>query len=148
MKILSLCLMMFGTMNLSFSHDEGHGPAVKDYSRHGGKITAVIAASQAESGKGAELLYKAELVHKSKKQDVKVYLYDKNMKAIDLSQFGKTIKGTQLERKAKNEFELKLDPSGKFYTGKRPKNKRVPFTIELSLAKGDKKLFSAFEKLD
>lgn len=148
MKILSLCLLVLGSVNLGFSHDEGHGPTVKDASLHGGKISAVVDAAQVESGKSAILLYKGELVHQSKNLDVIFYILDKDMKAVDLSLFDKKVSGVQVERKGKSEFELNLDPSGKFYTGKRPKNKRVPFTLELKFSDGNRKLFSAFEKLD
>mgnify|MGYP000244676885 CR=1 FL=1 len=38
--------------------------------------------------------------------------------------------------------------SGKFYKGLRPKNKRVPFNIDIRVGKGEEILFGAFDGLD
>lgn len=131
-----------------FAHDEGHGPAIKDESVYGGKVTAIIKADEVSIGRKAKMLYKGELVHSSKDLDVKVYIYDLNMKPVDLKAFSNKINAVLLERNAEKKFELTLDKSGKFFSGMRAKNKRVPFNIDINLSKGDQKLFGAFDGLD
>lgn len=147
MKNVILLLMLSFTMNL-FAHDGGHGPALRDESFHGGKVTAVINKSEVNKGRKAKMIYKGELVHNSQKLDVKLYLYDKNMKALDLTKFGSTVEAVQIERRTENTFKLTLDKSKKFFVGKRPKNKRVPFNIDVIIKDGDKSLFAAFDGLD
>lgn len=144
--VLLLCSLFFTT--LGFAHDEGHGPALKDESRYGGKIAAIINASEVSKGRKATLLYKGELVHSSRDQEVKLYLFDKDMKPLDLKNFDKKVNAVQIERRSENKFELTLDSSGKFYKGMRPKNKRVPFNIDVRFNAKDQKLFGAFDGLD
>ncbi len=130
------------------AHDEGHGPAIKDESIHGGKVTAIILKKDVNKGRGAQMLYKGELVFDSRKTEVKLYLYNEKMKPLDLSQFQKETKAVLIERGSEKEFSLKLDKSGKYFSGDRPKNKRVPFNIDIFPRKGDQNLFGAFDGLD
>ena len=147
MKVLFLLGSIF-LMSLSFAHDEGHGPALKDESRYGGKISAIINAGEVSKGRKATLLYKGELVHTSRGQEVKLYLFDASMKPLKLDGFEKKVKAVQIERNKEKEFELTLDSTGKFYKGTRPKNKRVPFNIDVRVNSGSQKLFGAFDGLD
>ena len=147
MKFITVILLSLSFLN-ALAHDEGHGPALKDESLHGGKISAIINAKEVSIGRKAKMLYKGELLHESRGRDVKVYIYDQNMKPIKLSQFDKQIKAVQIERGKEKNFSLKLDKSGNFYQGKRPKNKRVPFNIDIKLEKGKTELFGAFDGLD
>ena len=147
MKIIITLTALFTTL-LSFGHDEGHGPAIKDESLSGGVVTGVIKEGDINKGRKAELLYKAELVYESRKPSVKVFLYDTKMKKLDLSKFSKSMKAVLLERDKKKNFTLKLDKSQKYYEGKRPINKRVPFNIDIRISRGDQKLFGAFDGLD
>lgn len=147
MKLLMSIVLCLSVLNV-FAHDEGHGPALKDESLYGGKISAIINADEVKLGRKAKMLYKGELVHESRKQDVKVYVYDQNMKAIDLKDLAKKIDAVQIERNKEQKFELTLDESGKFYKGQRPKNKRVPFNIDIRVKKGEQTLFGAFDGLD
>jgi hypothetical protein len=130
------------------AHDEGHGPAIKDESHHGGKVSAIILSADVNKGRGAKMLYKGELVHSSRKLDVQLYLYDKNMKPVDLKGFVASGRAVQIERRAKGNFTLTLDKSGKFFKGTRPKNKRVPFNIDVFVKDGKRELFGAFDRLD
>lgn len=91
---------------------------------------------------------KGQLVYDSRKTNVKLYLYDDKMKPLDLSQFQKETKAVLIEREKEKEFTLNLDKSGTFFTGNRPKNKRVPFNIDVFPKKGKQTLFGAFDGLD
>ncbi|MDA8793056.1 hypothetical protein N9N67_07415 [Bacteriovoracaceae bacterium] len=142
--VFLLSLFMFSAI----AHDGGHGPALKDESSYGGKVSAIIDSKEVNLGRKAKMLFKAELVHNSKKNEVKVYLYDQNMKAIDLKMFENKMEAVQIEGKKEKKFSLKLDKSGKFFVGKRPKNKRVPFNIDIMLKKEEPTLFGAFDGLD
>lgn len=147
MKTFSTAILVFLSLSL-FAHDEGHGPAIKDESIHGGKVTAIILEKDIKKGRKAEMLFKGELVYDSRKTDVKLYIYDQKMKSLDLSNFSKEAKAVLLERGSEKEFKLTLDKSGKFFSGSRPKNKRVPFNIDVFPKQKEKSLFGAFDGLD
>lgn len=147
MKVLLATFLTLLTL-ATHSHDEGHGPAVKDESIHGGKVTAIILKEDVDKGRGAKMLYKGELVFDSRKTDVKLYLYDEKMKPLGLSKFEKETKAVLIERGKEKEFSLKLDKSGKYFSGNRPKNKRVPFNIDVFPKKEKQNLFGAFDNLD
>jgi hypothetical protein len=138
---------------LSFSyqllaHDGGHGPKLKEQSLYGGKLAGVILEKDEEKGHHAKIEYKAELIHQSRDNVVKLYLYDQKLKKVDISKIKTPIKAIQYEKKKKKNFTLKLDKSGKFFIGSRPKNKRVPFEIEVYFNDGKNNLMAGFEKLD
>lgn len=143
-------LMMFSVLFClsATAHDEGHGPALKDESHYGGKVTGIINKKEVSIGRKAKLIYKAELVHSSKNTEVKVYLYDKDMKPMTLEKFKESANAVQLERKSEKKFALKMDKSKKFFMGKRPKNRRVPFNIDVVLSDGKTEYFGAFDGLD
>lgn len=147
MKLSILFLALLLTLN-AFSHDEGHGPALKDESVHGGKITAIILENEVKLGRKAKMLLKGELVHSARELGVKLYLFSDSMKPIDLKEFSTEVQAVQIERNKESTFKLTLDKSGKFYAGIRPKNKRVPFNIDVRMTKSDSKLFGAFDGLD
>ncbi len=131
-----------------YGHDEGHGPAIKDESLKGGKVTGIIKEGDITKGRKANLLFKAELVYESRKSEVKIFLYDKNMKKIEVNPFSKVIEAVLLERNKKENFTLKWNQVKGHYEGKRPTNKRVPFSIDIRFTKGKQKLFGAFDGLD
>lgn len=145
-RVLGLFLVLLSLG--AFAHDEGHGPALKDESMKGGEVSALISALDVKKGREAKMLFKGELVHDSKDLSTKLYVYDTDMKVIDLSKFGNEIQAVQIERGKEKSFTLKKDKNGSFYVGERPKNKRVPFNIDIKLSKGDQKLFGAFDGLD
>jgi hypothetical protein len=147
MKILLTTLFTLLTLS-THAHDEGHGPAIKDESIHGGKVTAIILKEDVDKGRGAKMLYKGELVFDSRKTAVKLYLYNEKMKPLDLTQFEKETKAVLIERGKEKEFSLMLDKSGKYFSGNRPKNKRVPFNIDVFPKTEKQNLFGAFDGLD
>ena len=114
MKLSMLSLSLLLSFNL-MAHDEGHGPAIKDESLKGGAVTAIIAEKDVNKGRKAQMIYKGELVHESRGEDVKLYIYSQDMKPIDLSKFKKEVKGVQIETGKEKEFTLALDESGKFF---------------------------------
>jgi hypothetical protein len=147
MKALLTTLLTLLTLT-AHAHDEGHGPAVKDESIHGGKVTAIILKEDVDKGRGAKMLYKGELVFDSRKTNVKLFLYNEKMEALDLSEFEKEAKAVLIERGKEKKFSLMLDKSGKYFSGNRPKNKRVPFNIDVFPKKEEQNLFGAFDNLD
>jgi hypothetical protein len=147
MQKIILSLSILFSLSI-FSHEGGHGPALKDESHHGGKVTAIILSSEVEKGRAAKMLYKGELVFHSRKQEVKLYLFDNEMKPLNLKTFDTKVSAVQIERRKENKFELTLDKSCNFFVGNRPKNKRVPFNIDVFVKKGKKELFGAFDGLD
>lgn len=145
-KLLSTLLTLITLTTLA--HDEGHGPAIKDESIHGGKVTAIILEKDVKKGRAAKMLYKGELVYDSRKTNIKLYLYNEKMKPLDLSKFKAEAKAVLIERGKEKEFKLTKDKSGEFFSGQRPKNKRVPFNIDVFPKKGKQNLFGAFDGLD
>lgn len=138
---------MFMTLNIS-AHEGGHGPAIADESLHGGKVTGIILEKEAEIGRKATLKYKAELTYESRKTEVKLYLYDQKMQPLDLTKFATEVKAVQIEKSNERPFKLTLDKSKKYFVGTRPKNKRVPFSIDVFPKLGEDNLFGAFDGLD
>src|SRR5688572_28141500 len=113
MKYLVLsALIIFGMNQYSLAHDEGHGPKLSDSGKYGGLVSGVVDLKDAKKGAQADLLYKAELV-RSPEGKVRVYLYDKEMKPLDLAQVEKVAKGifgAKVKGKYKTEkFDLKLE---------------------------------------
>lgn len=145
-KILFVLSILFS--NLCLSHEGGHGPVLSDESMNGGRIAPVILEKEIPLERKAKMLYKAELVHASRKTQVKVFLYSVEMKELELKDFGETLSAIQIEESKEKPFTLKLDKSGKFYVGQRPRNKRVPFSIDVKIKGPGKQLFAAFDGLD
>jgi hypothetical protein len=132
-----------------FAHDEGHGPVLTDQPKMGGVVTAVVDAKDAPKGPEAPLVYKAELV-RSEDGKARVYLYDKDMNALDLAKFDKKAKGVvetiKKKKVSKAAFELTLQDGA--FVGTPPKPARKPFNIDVTLQEGERKLLAAFDNLD
>lgn len=146
------CLGVLLAASLSlpaFAHDEGHGPKLTDAGKMGGVVTAVVPAKEAKLGPKAVLLYKAELT-RSDDGIVRVYLYDKDMKALDPSRFGKSAKAVLESHKKKKTtrvpFALVLEEGA--FTGKTPKPASKPFNIDVTFKDGERDLLAAFDNLD
>lgn len=134
---------------VAFAHDEGHGPKLTDQPKMGGVVTAVVEAKDAAKGPEAPLVYKAELV-RSEDGKARVYLYDKDMTALDLSTFDKKAKGVvetiKKKKVSKVSFELALLDGA--FVGRPPKPAKKPFNIDVTLQEGKRKLLAAFDNLD
>ncbi|MBI3550042.1 MAG: hypothetical protein HY078_13475 [Elusimicrobia bacterium] len=148
MKKLALMLLLVSPVP-ALAHDEGHGPKLTDAAKQGGVISPVIDAKEHDLGAKAAVVYKAELV-RSEDGSVKVYLYDKDMKALDLKGFDAKAKGVLEEEKkgkiTKKPFSLALKDG--VFSGKPPKPTRKPFNIDVTYTQGKRKLLSAFDNLD
>ena len=122
MKAFALSVLLVSSM--SFAHDEGHGPKVIESAKRGGVLASVV------NTKTKKMAYKAELVRTG--ELARVYVYDNELKSVDLAALGKTAKG-QLESKrkksAKQSFELKLAKG--VFEGNLPKAKSKPFDVEV-----------------
>lgn len=135
--------------SLSLAHDEGHGPKITDAGKKGGIVASVVRAKDVKKGASAELLYKAELV-RSEDGQVKVYVYDKDMNAVDFSKFDSKAKGVVESKKQKKwtqaPFDLALE--GDAFTGKAPAPAKKPFNIDIKIKSGGQDLMAAFDNLD
>lgn len=144
--IIALVLCFVGT---SYAHDEGHGPKVSDTGNFGGLVSAVVLKADAKKGTKADLVHKAELV-RSGDGVVLVYLYDKQMKPLDLKGFdakGSATMAAKVKGKWKDtEFALNLKDNA--FTGKLPKVEARPYNIDVTLKQDGKELLSAFDNLD
>ena len=144
--LLSLTGLAFAT--LVHAHDEGHGPKVSDTGRYGGLVSAVVQKADAAKGAGAELVYNSELSRAT--DTVRVYLYDKDMKPLDLKGFDKkadAILAAKLKGKWKD-VKFTLELKGQAFEGKMPKAHAKPYNIDVSLKKDGKELLTAFDNLD
>jgi len=139
--------------SIAFAHDGGHGPQLtKDAGRRGGVLTAVVAKSDANQGEKAALVHKAELVRSDDK--IYVYIYDAEMKPLDLKAFGASASASLLtsskDKKGKAtwknaDFSLELKDGA--FVGKMPKPESKPFNIDVTFKEGDRDLLSAFDNL-
>lgn len=145
--LLSLTLLV---STVALAHDEGHGPKLGDQPKYGGKVAAVISKSEVNKGTKAEMRYKAELT-KTNDGTIRVYLYDKKMNLLPLQEFASAT-GELLfkDRKTKKwtAHEFKFSKKDKSFEGKLPTQPRRPFNIDVTLKKGDKDLFIAFDNLN
>lgn len=145
-------LIMFLALSFSsavYAHDEGHGPKLSDTGKYGGLVSAVVHKVDAKKGSSAALVHKAELV-RSGDGTVRVYLYDAEMKPLDLKGFeikGSASLGAKVKGKWKDtSFPLELKENA--FTGKMPKNDSKPYNIDVTVKENGKDLLSAFDNLD
>lgn len=133
----------------ALAHDEGHGPKLADTGSYGGVVTGVVAAKDAGLGAKATLVHKAELV-RSEDGTVRVYLYDKDMKPLDIAAFEKSAKANLIAMTGDKEtvlpFDLQLE--GNSFMGKAPQSPTKPFNIDVIMKASDQELLSAFDNLD
>ena len=134
-----------------FAHDGGHGPKLRDQPKYGGKVAAVIDKKEELAGAKAKILYKAELT-KNNQNVVRVYLYSKDMKILQLEGYESangelTFKDKRTRKKVMHEFALKKMPDAS-YEGKLPARPRRPYNIEVTLSGKERKLLTAFHGLN
>lgn len=130
------------------AHDEGHGPHLSDTGKYGGLVSAVVLKAEAPKGPKADLIHKAELARGE--GVVRVYLYDKEMKPLDLKGFDPKASAS-MAAKVKGKWKatsFPLELKGKAFEGKLPKPEGKPYNIDVTLKEGDKELLSAFDNLD
>ncbi len=132
-----------------WAHDEGHGPKLTDTGNYGGIVTAVVLAKDADKGEKAALVYKAELV-RGEGGTVRVYIYDKEMKLVDVGTLEKTAKATLISPKGKKFLteEFKLSLEGTSYLGTSPQPSSKPFSIDIIFKSPNGNLLAAFDNLD
>jgi len=144
-SMLTLALASTGAL----AHDEGHGPKVTDAGKQGGVLAPVIDAKDVKKGAHADLVYKAELV-RSEDGTVRVYFYDKEMKALDLSKLDQAGNGFVEFKKGKKwtktPFALKQEDGA--FIAKAPKAGAKPFNIDVHVKEGSRGLMAAFDNLD
>ena len=143
--ILALCLLT----QISYAHDDGHGPKLGDQPKFGGKVTAAINKKEVKKGRDATMLYKGELT-KTGQNMVRIYLYNKKMKPLKLENVGDAYaeviyKDRETRKWTKKKFDLEKK-NGSF-EGKIPGNPRRPFNIDVTIKHDEKNLFMAFDNL-
>lgn len=144
--IVTLAMCLAATV---YAHDEGHGPKLADTGKFGGLVSSVVSKTDIKKGAGAVLVHKAELV-RSTDGNVRIYLYDAQMKPLDLKGFeakSSANLGSKVKGKWKDStFPIELKDNS--FTGKMPKVESRPYNIEVTLKQDGKELISAFENLD
>lgn len=147
LALLTIASLLISTT--SWSHDEGHGPKLTDTGLFGGVVTAVVDESEREKGAHANLVYKSELV-KSKDGTVRVYLYDKNLKKLDISNLQNEAQAVLIAFPEGKEVEktFSLEKKGFYYQGKAPEAQTKPYNIDVVFMGKDKKYLAAFDNLD
>ncbi len=135
--------------SIAIAHDEGHGPKVADTGKYGGLVSAVVAKADAKLGAKAPLIHKAELV-RGADGTVRIYLYDTNMKTLDLTGFDTKGSATlsALVKKKYKDTDFKLDLKNDSFIGKMPKPAGKPYNIDITVKQNGKELLSAFDNLD
>ncbi len=148
-KFLALSAMTLLMSANAVAHDEGHGPKLADTGKYGGLVSSIVAKADAGKGTKATLIYKAELV-RSADGNINVYVYDSNMKAMDLKAFD-TKGSASLAAKVKGKWKtvtFDLAAKDNSFEGKMPKPEGKPYNIDVTIKENDKELLSAFDNLD
>lgn len=144
---LALALALFAVNG--YAHDEGHGPKLTDSGKYGGLVRPVVDMKEVKKGTKASLVYKAELVRSSSGK-VRVYLYDTEMKPLDLNSIDSDatgILGAKVKGKYKTQnFKLKREEN--HFIGNAPKAPSKPFNYDFHFKEGSRKLLTAFDRLD
>lgn len=155
MKTLKFLVLFLSVPVAIQAHDGGHGPKLTDVGKHGGVVTAVVAAEDRKLGPKAKLIYKAELLRMADRT-IRFFIYDKNMNPLDMGKFDASAKGlieTEKKKKVKEQpFKLSLNPKcaakKACFMGKTPKPARKPFNIDIRFKEKGTELLAAFDSLD
>ena len=146
--------LMLGAIVLAFTgpagaHDEGHGPKLADTGKFGGIVSSVVKKADAGRGVKADLVYKAELA-RSTDGTVRVYLYDKEMKPLDMKNI-ESKASASVGAKVKGRWKdvsFPLERKDNAFIGKMPKPEGKPYNIDVTLKDSGTELLSAFDNLD
>lgn len=133
----------------ALAHDEGHGPKLADTGKYGGVVSAVVKKADAGQGAKAALVHKAEL-SRSSNGTVRVYLYDKDLKPLDLKAFdakGSAMLAAKVKGKWKK-MSFPLERKDNSFVGKMPKPGGKPYNIDVTVKESGTELLSAFDNLD
>lgn len=92
--------------------------------------------------------YKMELARA--KDTVRLYLYDQNMKPVNLKAFAKKANAqlTAQHKGKTKEMTFPLDLKGKHFQGPLPSAPAKPYTIRVQLTENGKELTATFENLN
>lgn len=146
---IGIIAMLISLTPLASAHDGGHGPQLSDTGKFGGLVSPVVKKADAKLGSKATLVHKAELARASD-GTVRVYLYDSEMKPLDLKEFDKT-PSASLASKSKGKWvdtAFNLELKDGTYIGKMPKPQSKPYNIDVTFKKSGTELLSAFDNLD
>lgn len=149
MKQLVLGIIVFGFVVQASAHDGGHGPKLSDTGKYGGLVSSAVKKAEASKRAKAELIHKAELT-RSTDGTLRVYLYDKEMKPLDLKDFeakGSAILAAKVKGKWKS-WEFLLERKENYFVGKMPRPEAKPYNIDVTLKESGTELLSAFDNLD
>ena len=149
MKKTTMVLFLMVLTSLTSAHDEGHGPQISDAGKYGGLVAPGIKKADEKLGAKAALVHKAELA-RAGDGTIRVYLYDSQMKPMDMKDFDKKAEGT-LAVKSKGKWKhtnFSLEQHGTLFIGKMPKSETKPYNIEITLKQNGTELLAAFENLD
>lgn len=143
-KIVVIFFSIF-LFKFSFAHDGGHGPKVSNNGKYGGKVAAVILASEESKSHKAKLQFKAEATVEGK--TIRIYLYDKKMNKISLKDFQAS------KKKAKvlglfSDDEYSLKKGKRSFEGTLPKGTTTPFSTDVFVKKGGVEYFVSFSNVE
>lgn len=147
MRKIILAVLALGLASIAQAHDEGHGPKLTANEAHPMNIGAAVAPVIAKNDE-SKVLHKAELVRKD--GAAQLYLYDQSGKtATDLSAFDKSANGTLWSgaKNSRKKAEFTLQQKGGAFVGSLPKAS-PPYTVEVTLKKGNQALLTAFSNLE
>lgn len=149
MKYILTALLLLSTITPSMAHDEGHGPKLSDTAKYGGAIAPAILAKEVPLGRKAKMIYKGELT-RAQNGTIRIYVYDIQMKLIDLEKFDTTANATLEFKKNKKwtKTVFKLQQKDNAFVGKLPPITRKPFNIDVILREGNHDILIAFDNLD
>lgn len=148
-KTILMMGFIIGFSQATFAHDEGHGPKLSDAGKFGGLVSPVVKKADAKLGAKAVLVYKAEL-SRSSNGTARVYIYDAEMKQVDLKTFDKKATAS-LASKSKGkwtESSFSLEQKEGVYIGQMPKTTSKPYNIDVTFKENGTELLSAFDNLD
>lgn len=136
MKLLVLILLC---CSFTYAHEDDEMVVVKNSPRFGGRIAAVV--------KGHDPIYMSEILVDDR-NIVRLYLYDLQMKSIDLKSFPDTMTGLISSRKNQKEGLVELKKGSKYYQGNLPVVKGRPYQLKVAIPSKGKALEIFFKDMD
>lgn len=134
MKYFTLVLVLLLPLILK-AHENHAIPMEKNAPRFGGKVSVINEHYMSELVIGSDMT-------------VKLYIYDKSMRSVELKDIPNTIKGQLRNKGEKAGAEFELVKSSYFFVGKLPPIKLRPFQLDFKLPLSGKTLSLTFKDLD